>query len=120
MKFAKSLLFPIAVIAVLLPGCDGLAITLDEAITAASLIEEHFDAEDYQLPGRYEMTFRLDSTSQSQVASQIIGETYDREEKYFHLSLNYSSDGDGMFAESWLYYEASEDVTYMVVEQEGE
>jgi len=120
MKHIKSLLFPIAIIAVLLPGCDGLAITLDEAITAASLIEEHFDAEDYQLPSKYEMTLRMDTTSQSHVASQIIGETYDREEKYLYWSLSYSTDDIAMFSESWMYYEASEGITYLVMEQEGE
>lgn len=117
----KTTILPLAITALLLAGCTGAPISREEAVAKAAAIEEHFDSDEFSLPTKFTITqkTRINNTSSQTEASIDMIVTLDLEGKYCYQSADVSSNGDSEYSKIWIYYQASDNKTYMVVDENG-
>lgn len=117
----RTTFLPLALTVLLLAGCTGAPITREEAVARAEAIEEHYDSDDFSFPTKFSITqeTRINSASSQTEISIDMLITLDLEGKYCYQSADASSNGESEYSKIWIYYQASDDKTYMVIDENG-
>jgi len=119
MNKTKSLFLPIVLTAFLLAGCKGAVITREEAVSRAAEIEEHYESADFEAPTKFTATQHIKSAFFDVQADITMVETLDLEGKYYYMSGEGTAGEESESSKMWIYYQASENKTYMVIDENG-
>ncbi|NCA97490.1 MAG: hypothetical protein EOM77_04905 [Bacteroidia bacterium] len=110
---------PIALVALLLVGCNGPKISREEAVAMATQIDEYYTSEAFVVPTKYSVTRTTRETTSTSHTESTMNVDVDFELKYQHINYEINNDGEINKSERWFYYEPSDNKTYMVEEENG-